>query len=60
MGDQQPRIQERPEYNKQGFDHNARGDPTRTIETAVVPLGHLADSPLAQSKLMGVIDQFRE
>lgn len=53
-------IQERPEYNKQGFDHNKHGDPTRTIETAVIPLGHLAENPEAQTKLMDVIDQFRE
>jgi hypothetical protein len=52
-------IQEQPQYSQQGFQHNARGDPERITEQAIIPLRGLADNPRAASTLQDVINRFK-
>lgn len=56
---QQAYVNQEPQYSQTGSQYNARGDPERMIETAIIPLGGLAENKRATSALQDVIDRFK-
>ncbi len=52
-------VVEQVEYSQQGTQRNARGDPERLHEQAIIPLKHVADNPQAQTELQNVINRFK-
>jgi hypothetical protein len=56
---QEQGVVEQVEYSQQGSQRNARGDPERLHEHAIIPLRHVADNPQAQTDLQNVINRFK-
>lgn len=56
---QETYIDEQPQYSKTGVDYNARGDPTRVKEMAVIPFRGLMENDKAITDLQNVINRFK-